>query len=239
MAARKKRSVYWIVAVLVPCLAAVAFLSLRALSRTPSKIDSEKLARVERMDLARSVVATGKIQPTTQVEIKSKASGIILKLPVNVGDVVRQGEIICELDQNDLQPKLRQAQAALGMADAMLKSAQADYERNKVEAAGPDIPFLKKDVDRARQMFQEMLVPQTARDDAEKNYQMALNRQQRWSTWGSPKPPFARPRPRWSRIRPNWRNPKRTCATPRSCHLSTAWCSRATARWATRSAPSW
>ena len=178
MAARKKRSVYWIVAVLVPCLAAVAFLSLRALSRTPSKIDSEKLARVERMDLARSVVATGKIQPTTQVEIKSKASGIILKLPVNVGDVVRQGEIICELDQNDLQPKLRQAQAALGMADAMLKSAQADYERNKVEAAGPDMPFLKKDVDRARQMFQEMLVPQTARDDAEKNYQMALNRQQ-------------------------------------------------------------
>jgi HlyD family secretion protein len=178
MAARRKRSVYWIAAVLVPCLAAVAFLSLRALSRTPSKIDPEKLARVERMDLARSVVATGKIQPTTQVEIKSKASGIILKLPVNVGDVVRQGEIICELDQNDLQPKLRQAQAALGMADAMLKSAQADYERNKVEAAGPDIPFLKKDVDRARQMFQEMLVPQTARDDAEKNYQMALNRQQ-------------------------------------------------------------
>jgi HlyD family secretion protein len=178
MATRKKRSAYWIFLVLIPVIGGVAFFSLRALSRTPAKIDPEKLVRVEKIDLARSVVATGKIEPTTKVEIKSKASGIILKLPVNVGDVVHQGQVICELDQNDLLPRLRQAKAALGMADAQLKSALADLERNKVEAAGPDVPFLKKDVDRARMMFQEMLVPQTARDDAEKNYQMALNRQQ-------------------------------------------------------------
>jgi len=38
------------------------------------KIDAEKLAKVERIDLVRSVVATGKIQPVTQVEIKSKAA---------------------------------------------------------------------------------------------------------------------------------------------------------------------
>jgi HlyD family secretion protein len=112
------------------------------------------------------------------VEVKSKASGIILKLPVNVGDVVRQGQVICELDQNDLLPKLRQAQASLGMADAMLNSSKADYERSKVEALGPDVPFLKRDMERARQMFTEMLVPQTARDDAEKNYELAVNRQQ-------------------------------------------------------------
>jgi HlyD family secretion protein len=178
MANRKKRTFYWILLALVPLLGGAAFLSLRALSRTPARIDPEKLAVVERIDLARSVVATGKIQPTTQVEVKSKASGIILKLPVNVGDVVHRGQVICELDQNDLLPKLRQAQAALGMAVAMDKSARADYERSKVEALGPDVPFLKKDMDRARQMFQEMLVPQTARDDAEKNYQLGVNRQQ-------------------------------------------------------------
>ena len=86
MAVRRKRSVLWIVLASVPVLAGVAFFSLKALSRTPAKIDPEKLANVERIDLARSVVATGKIEPTTKVEIKSKASGIILKLPVNVGD---------------------------------------------------------------------------------------------------------------------------------------------------------
>ncbi len=177
MANRGKRTLYWLLAA-APVVTGVAFFSLRALSRTPTRIDPEKLARVEKTDIARSVVATGKIEPTTKVEIKSKASGIILKLPVNVGDRVSRGQVICELDQNDLLPRLRQARAALGVAEAQLKSAQADLARNKVEAAGPDVPFLKKDVDRARLMFKEMLIPQVARDDAEKNYQLALNKQQ-------------------------------------------------------------
>src|SRR5215469_4937355 len=114
MATRRKRSLLWVFLALIPVFGGVAFFSLRALSRTPAKVDPEKIVRVEKVDLARSVVATGKIEPTTKVEIKSKASGIILKLPVNVGDVVKQGQVICELDQNDLLPRLRQAQAALG-----------------------------------------------------------------------------------------------------------------------------
>jgi HlyD family secretion protein len=97
---------------------------------------------------------------------------------VNVGDVVRRGQVICELDKNDLQPRVREAQAALGVAEAAVKSAQADYERYKVEAAGPDVPFLKRDMERAREMFQDGLIAQNVRDDAEKNYEMALNRQQ-------------------------------------------------------------
>ncbi len=177
MATRKRRPFRWIFLGLIPIAAGAAFFSLRALSRTPVKIDAEKLARVERIDLARSVVATGKIEPTTKVEVKSKASGIILKLPVNVGDVVRQGQVICELDQNDLLPRMRQAQAALDMAEAALKSAQADFQRNQVEAAGPDVPFLKRDMERAEEMFRSKLIAQNARDEAEKNYQLAFNRQ--------------------------------------------------------------
>ena len=178
MANPKKRSRVWVLVALLPVCAVAIFFSMRALSRTPTKIDPEKLVKVERIDLARSVVATGKIEPTTKVEIKSKASGIILKLPVNVGDHVRQGQVICELDQNDLLPRVRQAQASLGMADAMLKSAQAEYERAKVEAAGPDIPFLKRDMERAREMYRQKVAPQMARDDAEKNFEMGQNRQQ-------------------------------------------------------------
>ncbi len=178
MSNSKKRSRAWVLVALLPVCGGAIFFSMRALSRTAPKIDPEKLVKVERIDLARSVVATGKIEPTTKVEIKSKASGIILKLPVNVGDRVRQGQVICELDQNDLLPRVRQAQASLGMAEASLKSAQAEYERAKVEAAGPDIPFLKRDMDRAREMFLAKVAAQTTRDDAEKNYELAKNRQQ-------------------------------------------------------------
>jgi len=176
--AQRKRASFYLILVLVLLAVGVAALLLAAkLGREPAKIEPEKLVRVERMDLARSVVATGKIEPTTKVEIKSKASGIILKLPVNVGDRVRQGQVICELDQNDLLPRLRQVQAALGVAEATLKSARADYARTKIEAAGPDVPFLKRDLERAGQLFADKLIAQSARDDAEKNYELALNRQ--------------------------------------------------------------
>lgn len=178
MANKKNRKKLWILVSLLAVLGCLAFFSIKAITNSPTAIDPERLTRVERMDLARSVVATGKIEPTTKVEIKSKASGIIQKLPVNVGDEVRQGQVICELDQNDLLPRVRQARASLNMAEATLRSAHAEYERNKVEAAGPDIPFLKRDMERARQVFREGLLPQYSRDEAEKNYELAVNRQQ-------------------------------------------------------------
>ncbi len=177
MAARKRRKLIWITATVV-VLGAGGFFGMKAIGKKPEKIEPEKLAKTEKMDLARSVVATGKIQPVTQVEIKSKASGIIQKLPVNVGDIVHKDQVICELDQNDLLPALRQQQAALHVAEANLRSAEADYERYKVDAQGADLPFLQKDMERARNMFTNGLIAQNARDDAEKNYRIAANKQE-------------------------------------------------------------
>lgn len=177
MAAKKRRRYIWVTLTLV-VLGGAAIVSLKAIGGKPAKIDPEKIAKVERIDIARSVVATGKVQPVTQVEVKAKASGIIQKLPVNVGDVVHKGEVICELDQNDLLPALHQQEAALHVAQAALKSAQADYERYKVDATGPDVPFLKRDAERGAQMFRDGLIAQNTRDDAEKNYQMAVQKQE-------------------------------------------------------------
>ena len=177
MAARKRGKFIWI-AIILTVLGAGGFFGMKAIGKKPTRIDAEKLAKTERLDLARSVVATGKIQPVTQVEIKSKASGIIQKLPVAVGDFVHQGQVLCELDQNDLLPALRQQQAALHVAEANLRSAQADYERYKVDAKGTDLPFLQRDMERARNMFANGLIAQNSRDDAEKNYQVAAQKQE-------------------------------------------------------------
>src|SRR3984957_20655215 len=177
MAAKKRKRLIWVTLTMI-VLASAAVVSVKALGGKPAKIDPEKLARVERIDLTRSVVATGKIQPVTQVEIKSKASGIIQKLPFNVGDFVQKGQVICELDQNAPLPALRQQQAALHVAEANLRSAQADYERFKVDAKGADLPFLQRDMDRAHNMFAGGLIAQNTRDDADKNYQIAANKQE-------------------------------------------------------------
>jgi HlyD family secretion protein len=172
---KTSKRIFWTVGILL--VAAGGAFSFKALSTKPIQIDQEKLAKVEKSDLARSVVATGKVEPTVQVEIKSKASGIIQSLPVNFGDVVHKGQVICELDKNDLLPKVRQAKASLDFADAGLKSAKADYDRYQVDAEGPDLPFLLKDRDRARDMFKGGLISQTAREDSEKAYAMAVNKQ--------------------------------------------------------------
>ncbi|HTK94447.1 MAG TPA: efflux RND transporter periplasmic adaptor subunit [Terriglobales bacterium] len=134
------------------------------------KIDPSKLAKVEKGDLAKSVVATGKIEPITKVEIKSKASGIVKKLYVEYGDHVKAGQMLAELDREQIEAQVRESKAALD-------AAIADYERSKVDAQGVDIPTLKRAYERAQQMAKEGVVSSSALDDAQRNYELAVNKQ--------------------------------------------------------------
>lgn len=145
-------------------------LGLGSAFRTSAAIDPSKLASVERGDIARSVVATGKIQPLVKVEVKSKASGIVKQILADYGDRVGKGQVLVELDKEELQARVREARAArLG--------AQAALERTEVEAEGPDLPFLKSSMERARKLFGEGLIADSVREDAEKNYELARNKQ--------------------------------------------------------------
>src|SRR5437667_10416384 len=140
-------------------------------------IDPSKIASVERGDLARVVVATGKIQPLSKVEIKSKASGIVKKLYVDYGDRVKQGQLLAELDKIQLEAAERAYHANLQAAEAALDSSKATLERNKVDAEGPDVPFLKLNMERAEQMYKDGVMSKSLVEEAEKNYQLALNKQ--------------------------------------------------------------
>jgi HlyD family secretion protein len=140
-------------------------------------IDPSKLATVERGDLAKVVVATGKIQPLSKIEVKSKASGIVKKLYVDYGDRVKQGQILAELDKVQLEASVRASEANYQAAQAARDSAVASLERSKVDAEGPDVPFLKLNMERAQQMYKDGVMSKSLVEDAEKNYQMALNRQ--------------------------------------------------------------
>jgi HlyD family secretion protein len=142
-----------------------------------TKIDPSKLAKVEKGDLAKSVVATGKVTPIIKVEVKSKASGIVKKLLVDYGDRVKQGQLLAQLDKVEILAQVDQSRAALEAAQANLKSTQADLERAKVDAESPDVPLLKRAYDRATGMAKDGVVSASALDDAEKNYEMALNKQ--------------------------------------------------------------
>lgn len=170
---KRKRFFYILGSVLAVIVIAVVVM---AATRGGTKIDPSKLGKVERGDLAKSVVATGKIEPITKVEIKSKASGIVKKLYVDSGNTVKVGQVLVELDKEEIQARVRQARASLEAAQANERAAQADHERAKVDAQGPDVPLLLRAYERAQQMAKEGVFSQAALDDAQRNYEMAVNK---------------------------------------------------------------
>jgi HlyD family secretion protein len=150
-------------------LVALVF-TVAAATRPDARLDPSKLAPVERGDVARSVVATGKIWPLSKVEVKSKASGIVEKIFVDYGEPVKAGQVLVELDKEELQAQVREARANL-------MAAEAAFERNQVEALAPDLPFYRSATERARKLYEDGLVSTSVLDDAEKAYQLAVNKQ--------------------------------------------------------------
>ncbi|MGH9570472.1 MAG: efflux RND transporter periplasmic adaptor subunit [Candidatus Angelobacter sp.] len=156
----------------------VVVVGIVAATRSGPRIDPSKLGKVEKGDLAKSVVATGKIEPITNVEVKSKASGIVQKLLVDYGDMVKKGQVLAELDKQQILAQVNQQKASLEAAEAAARAADADLQHAKYDAEGPDVPLLKRAYERAQQMARDGVVSPSALDDAQKNYEMAVNRQQ-------------------------------------------------------------
>ena len=171
---RRRRIIYGVIAAVVLLVVVGGVI---AATSGGTKIDPSKLAKVEKGDLAKSVVATGKIWPITQVEVKSKATGIVKKLYVEYGDRVKKGQLLAELDRDEMQAQVDQARAQLEASEASLGSTRADLERAKVDAESPDLPMLKRAYDRAVGMAKEGVVSASALDDAQKAYVLAQNKQ--------------------------------------------------------------
>jgi len=171
----RKRRRWLLLGVIALALAGGVF-GIAAALRPNHQIDPSKLASVERGDIARSVVATGKITPLAKVEVKSKASGLVKKVYVEYGDRVKQGKVLVELDKEQLEALVEEQRANLLAAQAAEQSAEATYERNVVDAQGPDVPFLKATADRDRKLASDGLIAASGLDDADRAYQLALNK---------------------------------------------------------------
>jgi HlyD family secretion protein len=176
MAATKpsRKRLYIAIVLAVVAVGTVAgFVGLKGAS---SDIDPTKLVTAEQGTMVKSVVATGKIEPTTKVEIKSRANGIIEKLPVDIDSDVKTGDVLAELDKEQLRAVLRSAEANLQAARAALAGAQAALKKNTVEAEGPEVEFARRNYERAQQLFGQKLIPQSQLDDAHSAVDVAENR---------------------------------------------------------------
>ncbi len=140
-------------------------------------IDPSKLATVERGTMVRSVVATGKVEPVTKIEVKSKANGIIEKLNVDVDQIVAAGTVLAELDKEQLRARVRELDASLLAKRAALAGAEAQLKKNIIEAESPDVAFARRNFERAKSLNDQKLLAASALDDATSALEMAENRQ--------------------------------------------------------------
>jgi HlyD family secretion protein len=140
-----------------------------------AKIEPSQLAKVERGDIARSVVATGKVQPITKVEVKSKASGIVTRLDTDINQRVKQGQNLAQLDQVEILAQVNAQKAQLAAAQSNARAVQAAIEYDRVNAEAPDLPMYKHTYERALSMSKDGVVSQQTLDDAQQKYLAATN----------------------------------------------------------------
>lgn len=97
--------------------------------KNPFAVTTQEM--VKRGDLTVSVTATGKIEPIRTVELRSKASGEIIKMLVEEGDFVKKGQVICELEQTTASNDYEQAKADLEVAKVNLEIADKELQRQQ------------------------------------------------------------------------------------------------------------
>lgn len=172
---RKNKRKLWLWISLVAIVVAGALVVAVKASGNNTKFEPSQLAKADRGDIARSVVATGKITPITQVEVKSKASGIVTKLNVDINARVKQGQVLAQLDQAEILAQVSAQRAQLTAAESNARAAQAAIKYDKVNAEAPDLPMFKNTYERALQMSKDGVVSKQSLDDAEQKYLAATN----------------------------------------------------------------
>ncbi len=93
----------------------------------PVEEESEtSVATVTRGPIRQSVHCTGRVVSNRDVEIKCKASGQVVRLPFDVSDPVKKGDLLVEIDPVDQQRGVQTAEAALAVSEAKLAQAKAN-----------------------------------------------------------------------------------------------------------------
>jgi RND family efflux transporter MFP subunit len=127
------KTLVWVAAILA-AVAVLAVVAKRALDRrSSSDPTAAELVRVTRRDVGPVVKATGVIKPMVGAEVRvgSSASGVVTRLNVRIGDYVKKGTVLADVDSRELDARRDGAEAAVRLAKANLDYAQTDLRRKQ------------------------------------------------------------------------------------------------------------
>lgn len=146
--------------ILVAVLAGGGWYIWQQRQRTPAAVASATgrptTSTIEKRNIRFAVSAAGEITPSEQVSVRPEVNGRIDLLPVDLGDFVKKGDLLFQLNDQELQIEKQQRETSIARTRLNLDQAKRDY-------------------DRARMLFEAKLVPGQDFEDARTAWELAKN----------------------------------------------------------------
>jgi multidrug efflux pump subunit AcrA (membrane-fusion protein) len=154
-------------------------------SGTPDeKIKYVKTAPVKTMDFGNKLVLPGKVQPKEDALVTAKVSGTVLSVKADMGSLVKQGDLICKID--DTVYKLQYEKAAAGVKnaqitlerlknfgkDSKLGPQQIEVARTQYNTAKISYDTTEKEYSRIKSLYESAVISQSEFEQWESQYKM-------------------------------------------------------------------
>ncbi len=151
----KKSAIKWgIIALVIIALGALAYKTFKPKDTTPSYLT----ATAEIGDIENNVMASGKVKALNTVELGAQVSGEVTRLFVDVGDEVKKGDLIAQIDQVTQKNNLSNEQASLEQSEAALQSARAESlsRQASLKSAQADLASRQAELKQAQADFSRL-----------------------------------------------------------------------------------
>lgn len=188
----------WVLVLAVAVLGGVALLLVRSRQGSQAETPAWRTAQVTRSDIVVRVEgASGTIKPAAEVEVKSRATGVVQSVAVSEGERVTRGQVLVTIEDPDAEAAVRTAQANLAQAEANYRRAQADLAAARanlqqtlagsrpqeiakaeqaVASARADLDLAQQKLARARQLVAQGFIARQELDTAEAEFRAAQAR---------------------------------------------------------------
>ena len=121
-----------------------------------------ELATTSRRDIAEHLLVVGNLIGALTVDVVPKVGGRLRAVNVRLGDSVSRGQVIAQIEDNEIVEQVKQAEASFEVAKATIRQREAD------------LTFAQTSLERSRNLFGRQLLPKQTLDDNEARYQAAL-----------------------------------------------------------------
>jgi HlyD family secretion protein len=145
----------WVIVIAIAAALAVVVGIRLSKKSNGNGVPGYELATAEKKPLWIKVSATGLVEPVVVVEVKSKASGVVERLPIEMGDVVKRGQVIAVLDTTEIWNQLEQGRAAWAVATQSVRVREQALRRTEQLAveglvSEQDLENARLDLEKAR-----------------------------------------------------------------------------------------